>query len=171
VEAFKDLKSLLGLDKLMNKRKDYMEQMAALVMLAFAIGYLTGEAVRDELFDPQDETKSANIRRKWRQFSGLLLLLKRKKSLSKATWRRLLRQVLDAGVQISMDGEVYLKEYASPRDARRSLAEYRDFYNYRRLHQVLDYQTPAALYYAQPALPDDQLLMPTEQSRLPKGCG
>ena len=80
--------------------------------------------------------------------------------------------LLDAGVQISMDGrgraldnifterlwrtikyeEVYLKEYASPRDARRSLAEYLDFYNYRRLHQALDYQTPAALYYGQVAL-------------------
>ena len=74
-----------------------------------------------------------------------------------------------AGVQISMDGrgraldnifterlwrtikyeEVYLNEYSSPRDARRSLAAYLDFYNYRRLHQALDYATPAALYYAQ----------------------
>lgn len=95
-EAFKDLKSLLGLDKLMNKRQDYMEQMAALVMLAFTIGYLIGEAVRDELFDPKDETKSANTRRKWRQYSGLFILLKRKWTLSKATLRRLLRQALDA---------------------------------------------------------------------------
>ena len=98
--------------------------------------------------------------------------------------------LLDAGVQISMDGrgraldnifterlwrtikyeEVYLKEYASPRDARRSLAEYLDFYNYRRLHQALDYQTPAAPYYAQPTCADDQLLMPTEPSRLLEGC-
>ena len=42
--------------------------------------------------------------------------------------------------------EVYLKEYTSPRDARRSLAEYLDFYNNTRLHQSLDYQTPVALY-------------------------
>ena len=75
--------------------------------------------------------------------------------------------LLAAGVQVSMDGrgramdnifterlwrtikyeEVYLKEYTSPRDARRSLAEYLDFYNNTRLHQSLDYQTPAALYY------------------------
>ncbi len=79
--------------------------------------------------------------------------------------------LLAAGVQISMDGrgratdnifterlwrtikyeEVYLQDYASPRDARRSLAEYLGFYNYQRLHQALDYQTPAALYYEQPA--------------------
>ncbi len=43
--------------------------------------------------------------------------------------------------------EVYLKEYGSPRDARRSLAAYLDFYNHRRLHQAREYETPAALYY------------------------
>jgi putative transposase len=78
--------------------------------------------------------------------------------------------LLAAGVQISMDGkgrasdnvfterlwrtikyeEVYLKEYASPKEARRSLAEYLDFYNYRRRHQSLDYETPAFIYYGQP---------------------
>ena len=62
-----------------------------------------------------------------------------------------------AQVQISMDGkgraldnifterlwrtikyeEVYLKEYASPREARSNLSAYLDFYNYRRLHQAL----------------------------------
>ena len=70
-------------------------------------------------------------------------------------------------VQISMDGkgraldnifterlwrtvkyeEVYLKDYASPREARTSLGEYLDFYNYRRVHQALDYQTPASIYF------------------------
>jgi putative transposase len=70
-------------------------------------------------------------------------------------------------VQISMDGkgraldnifterlwrtvkyeEVYLKDYASPREARTGLTDYLDFYNYRRLHQALDYQTPAQIYF------------------------
>ena len=73
----------------------------------------------------------------------------------------------DTPVQISMDGkgraldnifterlwrtvkyeEVYLKEYASPHEARTGLGEYLDFYNYRRLHQALDYQTPAQIYF------------------------
>ena len=73
----------------------------------------------------------------------------------------------DTPVQISMDGkgraldnifterlwrtvkyeEVYLKEYASPREARTGLGDYLDFYNYRRLHQALDYQTPAQIYF------------------------
>lgn len=72
----------------------------------------------------------------------------------------------DTPVQISMDGkgraldnifterlwrtvkyeEVYLKDYASPREARIGLSEYLDFYNYRRVHQALNYQTPASVY-------------------------
>lgn len=73
----------------------------------------------------------------------------------------------DKPVQISMDGkgraldnvfterlwrtvkyeEVYLKDYASPREARHGISEYLHFYNYRRLHQALDYQTPAQIYF------------------------
>lgn len=76
------------------------------------------------------------------------------------------QRVEDAGVRISMDGrgraldnvfterlwrslkyeEVYLKDYATPRDARQSIAAYFEFYNNRRPHQALDYQTPAAVY-------------------------
>lgn len=73
-----------------------------------------------------------------------------------------------AGVRISMDGrgraldniiverfwrsvkyeQVYLHEYSSPRDARTQLSAYLTFYNERRLHQALDYQTPAEVYRA-----------------------
>ncbi len=72
-----------------------------------------------------------------------------------------------AGVGISMDGrgraldnvfterlwrtikyeEVYLHSYASPRAARVGLTRYLDFYNHERLHQALDYRTPAEVYY------------------------
>ena len=71
-----------------------------------------------------------------------------------------------AEVQISMDGkgraldnifterlwrtikyeEVYLHDYTSPKEARKSLHDYLQFYNYQRLHQALDYQTPAVVY-------------------------
>jgi len=80
--------------------------------------------------------------------------------------------LLNAGVQISMDGkgrasdnifserlwrsvkyeEVYLKDYANPKEARRSLAAYWDFYDHRRRHQALDYQTPASIYFAPSAV-------------------
>lgn len=43
--------------------------------------------------------------------------------------------------------EVYLKDYTNPREARQSLTEYLQFYNERRIHQALDYQTPAELYF------------------------
>jgi putative transposase len=76
-------------------------------------------------------------------------------------------RLTQADVQISMDGkgraldnifterlwrtvkyeEVYLHDYVSPRDARQHLAHYFDFYNYRRLHQALDYLTPAQVYF------------------------
>ncbi len=72
-----------------------------------------------------------------------------------------------SGTQISMDGkgraldnifterlwrtvkyeEVYLKEYASPREAQQGLRRYLEFYNQKRLHQALNYRTPAEVYF------------------------
>lgn len=42
--------------------------------------------------------------------------------------------------------EVYLHDYTSPKEARQQLTKYFEFYNYKRVHQSLDYQTPAELY-------------------------
>ncbi len=73
------------------------------------------------------------------------------------------------GTRISMDGkgrahdnifterfwrtlkyeEVYLHEYATPREARQGIGEYIQFYNTQRPHQALAYQRPAEVY--QPA--------------------
>lgn len=72
-----------------------------------------------------------------------------------------------ADVRISMDGkgraidnvfterlwrsikyeEVYLHEYATPREARRGISRYLEFYKYRRLHQALGYKTPAEVHF------------------------
>jgi putative transposase len=46
--------------------------------------------------------------------------------------------------------EVYLKDYASITEARTGIECYFRFYNQERLHQSLDYQTPAALYRSRP---------------------
>lgn len=71
------------------------------------------------------------------------------------------------GVKISMDGrgrvfdnifierlwrsvkyeEVYLKDYKTVRGASEGLRRYFDFYNNERVHQSLDYRTPATLYF------------------------
>jgi putative transposase len=80
-------------------------------------------------------------------------------------------KLLGANVRISMDGkgraldnilterlwrtikyeEVYLKAYASPREARQELGRYLYFYNYERPHQSLDYWTPAQAFF--PSVP------------------
>jgi len=72
------------------------------------------------------------------------------------------------GVAISMDGrgraidnvlverlwrtvkyeEVYLKEYANAWEAEDNLAAFFCFYSYERIHQALDYRTPAEVYGA-----------------------
>ena len=77
-----------------------------------------------------------------------------------------LDRFLAVGTQISMDGrgramdnifterlwrsvkyeEVYLNEYAIPKQARQGLTHYFQFYNYERPHQALGYLTPAELY-------------------------
>lgn len=75
--------------------------------------------------------------------------------------------LLENGIQISMDGrgrafdnifterfwrtvkyeEVYIKDYQTLREARESLTKYIQFYNEKRLHQSLNYQTPAEVHY------------------------
>jgi putative transposase len=79
-----------------------------------------------------------------------------------------IERLLTHQVQISMDGrgrardnifterlwrtikyeEVYLHEYASPKEAYRNLSEYICFYNHERPHQALDYLTPAQVHGA-----------------------
>jgi putative transposase len=84
--------------------------------------------------------------------------------------------LLDTGIRISMDGrgrafdnifierlwrsvkyeEVYLHDYQTPAEARLGLGPYFAFYNGQRLHQALDYRTPAEVYG----------LAPTQRQRL-----
>ena len=45
--------------------------------------------------------------------------------------------------------EVYLSQYASPREARQGLTRYLKFYNERRPHQALGYRTPATVYFGE----------------------
>ena len=94
-EAFPNLKSLLGIGKLMNKQPTYMEKMLALVVLVFAVGLLMGEhlqahwygePVQDDEVVPEKERIPGLFRlkksKKWKRYSGLFTLLKQKWSLS-----------------------------------------------------------------------------------------
>jgi putative transposase len=80
-------------------------------------------------------------------------------------------RLLSAGIALSMDGrgraldnifverlwrtvkyeDVYLKGYATPKEVFAGLHAYFHYYNWERLHQALDYRTPAAMYYAKQA--------------------
>jgi putative transposase len=46
--------------------------------------------------------------------------------------------------------DVYPKRYMSPREAFNELGKYFHFYNNERIHQSLDYQTPATVHFKQP---------------------
>jgi len=73
-ESFRDLKNLLGMDKLMLKHRDHMEKMVALLLIAYTISLWLGEALRETIF-PKDS-------RKQKLYSGLFLFLKLKIDLS-----------------------------------------------------------------------------------------
>jgi len=71
-ESFKDLKSQLSLDRIMNKKRDNMEKIIALVLFAYSIGFLLGEGFRDRMYEGK----------KWCRYSGLFILLRQKIQLS-----------------------------------------------------------------------------------------
>jgi len=95
-ETYRDLKSLLGMTKLMNKQQVYMEKMVALLLLVFTIGLLVGEELRDLLYGepiaegekvidnndciPGDPRRKKS--KKWKRYSGLFVLLKQKWTLT-----------------------------------------------------------------------------------------
>ena len=98
----------------MNKSQQHTEQMAALVMLAFTIGFLTGEAVRDALYGAPDTTQSvpdrpqaaaadtpqSQGRRKWQLYPGLSIVLKRKIALADERLQALHNQVVATFAQL-----------------------------------------------------------------------
>lgn len=73
----------------MNKRQENMEKMLALVMIAYSIGLLLGEAIRDRMY-----AQAGQVSRKWYLYSGLFVLLKQKISLSLRELRQVVAQVL-----------------------------------------------------------------------------
>jgi hypothetical protein len=107
-ETFRDLKSLLGMTKLMNKQQTNMEKMLALLLLTFTIGLLIGEGIRDLLYGQpipegeqvpdQERIPGSSARKKgkkWKRYSGLFVLLKQKWSLSVEQISAVLKAALD----------------------------------------------------------------------------
>lgn len=112
-ETFRDLKSLLGMTKLMNKQQKIMEKMLALLLLVFAIGLLIGEGLRDHLYGetireqevvPENElipgSPSQKKGKKWKRYSGLFILLKQKWSVSNQDWQIIVGSALESFLSI-----------------------------------------------------------------------
>ena len=96
------------------------------------------------------------------------------------------RVLLDRGIRVSMDGrgryldnifverlwrtvkveEVYLRDYDTVTEAVYYLGRYFEFYNYERLHESLEYQTPAEVYFG--ALAPPVALQASSGTKAPK---
>ncbi len=63
-----------------------MEQVVALLTIAYANGVLLGEALRDRPYDPTSD--------KWKLYSGLFVLLNHRCRLPSATMRQIISDVL-----------------------------------------------------------------------------
>jgi len=99
--CFRDLKSLLHIHKVMNKSQVYLNKMLAMVMLAYAISLIVGEAIRDVQYAqviPHElnllVVPSVDKRSRWFLFSGPFLLLKQRFRLQ----HRVLRQIVNAAL-------------------------------------------------------------------------
>jgi hypothetical protein len=111
-ESFRDLKSLLHLDQVMNKRQVHMEKMVALMLLAFSMGLWVGEVLRDEVYGPApaphkpqpSNTKqprhAPRVGQKWKLYSGLFVLLKQKIELPAERWRVVLQAARESFRQL-----------------------------------------------------------------------
>jgi hypothetical protein len=102
-QSFKDLKSLLGLTKIMNKSQENMEKMVALLLIAYTIGLLVGESLRDKMYGgPESAPNSPKqpTSKRWKLYSGLFVLIKQKICLSKQVLDQLISTVLHAFIRL-----------------------------------------------------------------------
>jgi hypothetical protein len=94
-ETFRDCKDLLHMSKLMNKKQHYLEQMIALILIAYVMGLWLGEALRDVVYGNVDPARlpeslpspllgNLKLQPKWCLYSGLFVLLKQKLKLPQA---------------------------------------------------------------------------------------
>jgi hypothetical protein len=101
--CFRDLKSLLHIDKVMNKSQLYLNKMLAMVMLAYTISLIVGEAIQDVQYAqviPHEvyllTVASVDKRSRWFLYSGPFLLLKQRYRLQ----HKVLRQIVNAALLI-----------------------------------------------------------------------
>jgi hypothetical protein len=68
-QTFKDSKSLLGIERVMSKKRGHLEITLALVLMAYGLGLMIGEAARDEAYggggggDDDDDEREGDEKR------------------------------------------------------------------------------------------------------------
>lgn len=106
-----------------------LEALDRALRLATPEIFNTDQGVQFTSYEFTNRLKAANIRISW---DG------RGRALGNIFVERLWRSVKYE--------EIYIKDYQSVPEAMNNLRAYFDFYNQERLHQALDYQTPAQMY-------------------------
>jgi hypothetical protein len=99
-KTFRELKSILQLDTIMNKSHFFLDQMITLILLTFTITVLIGEAIRDVRYagaDP-DQIDLKNLpnvgkRSRWHSFSGVFVLLRQRRRLEHTILRKITSRV------------------------------------------------------------------------------
>ncbi len=120
-EMIRDGKSLLGMERLMNKCWEQMEKMLALLLLVYAAAFLVGEELRDYLYGepvkegevvPEKERIPGPAERKkgkkWKRYSGLFILLKQKWSVPDAQWEAIVQRALAFFTRIVLPVPTYV---------------------------------------------------------------
>lgn len=99
--CFRDLKSLLHIDKVMNKSQVYLNKMLAMVMLTYSVCLIVGEAIRDVQYarvSPNELSLLAipdvDKTSRWFLFSGPFLLLKNRYRLDRSSLKQIVAAAL-----------------------------------------------------------------------------
>jgi hypothetical protein len=101
------LKSLLHIHKVMHKSQVYLNKMLAMVMLAYVITLLVGEAIRDVQYAQAIPSEvnlltvpSVDKRSRWYLYSGPFLLLKQRFRLHHSVLRQIVKTALLIFIQL-----------------------------------------------------------------------
>ena len=103
--TFRDCKDRLHIQKVMNKSQSNMEKMIALVLIAFTVGMLFGEAVRDVTYGHISPEQVPDLLlgclsvdvasgRKWQLYSGFFILVKQKQRLPDDTMTSIAKSII-----------------------------------------------------------------------------
>jgi len=112
-KTFRELKSILQLDTIMNKSRFYLDQMITLILFTFAITVMIGEAIRDVRYagispDQIDLKHLPDIPKnsRWHSFSGIFVLLRQRRRLRHDILRKIISNVFSFFCSLILENNV-----------------------------------------------------------------